>query len=91
MEFLQENFEQESKATNLQVSELIIKLEEVTRDLAATHSSLATKEKELSTLKNDYKELEELREMKKVVMVISCLILQHFAILGEMVFIPSRL
>ncbi|KAG5534424.1 hypothetical protein RHGRI_022523 [Rhododendron griersonianum] len=65
VEFLQENFEQESKATNLQVSELIIKLEEVTRDLAATHSSLATKEKELSALKNDYKELEELREMKK--------------------------
>lgn len=91
MEFLQENFEQESKATNLQVSELIIKLEEVTRDLAVAQSSLATKEKELSALKNDYKELEELREMKKVVMVISCLILQHFAILGEMVFIPSRL
>lgn len=91
MEFLQENFEQESKATNLQVSELIIKLEEVTRDLAVAQSSLAIKEKELSASKNDYKELEELREMKKVVMVISCLILQHFAILGEMVFIPSRL
>lgn len=91
MEFLQENFEQESKATNLQVSELIIKLEEVTRDLAVAQSSLAIREKELSASKNDYKELEELREMKKVVMVISCLILQHFAILGEMVFIPSRL
>ncbi|XP_058180550.1 kinesin-like protein KIN-14I [Rhododendron vialii] len=65
VEILQESFEQDSKATNLQVSELITKLEEVTQALAMTQSSLATKEKELSSLKNDYKELEELREMKK--------------------------
>ncbi|KAF7134580.1 hypothetical protein RHSIM_Rhsim08G0024500 [Rhododendron simsii] len=65
VEILQESFEQDSKAANLQISELITKLEEVTRGLAVTQLSLATKEDELSALKNDYKELEELREMKK--------------------------
>lgn len=84
MEILQESFEQDSKAANLQISELITKLEEVTQGLAVTQLSLATKEKELSALKNDYEELEELREMKKVVMVISYLILQNG-------FIPSIL
>lgn len=67
---LQENYEQENNATNLQVSELLDKLEEVTRVLAVTQSSLVIKDKELSALKNDLKELEELREMKKVVMAV---------------------
>lgn len=65
---LQKNSEHEFKALRLKVSELQKQLEEVKRDLAATQSILATKDKELEALLKNLKELEELRELKEVAM-----------------------
>ncbi|XP_057470212.1 kinesin-like protein KIN-14E [Actinidia eriantha] len=62
---LEKNFEQERKATRLQVSELEKKLEKAARDLDATESSLALKDTEIANLQNNLNELEELREMKE--------------------------
>lgn len=42
------------------------KLEEITRELAATKLTLAAKDSEVVTLQNNLKELDELREMKEV-------------------------
>ena len=66
MRVLEKNFEQECKALGLRVSELEKKLEEVTHDLDVSESNLAVKDTELSTLQNNFRELEELREMKEV-------------------------
>ncbi|KAA8532112.1 hypothetical protein F0562_006746 [Nyssa sinensis] len=65
VEILAKNFEQECKALRLRVTELKKKLEEVTQDLGTAESTLAIKDSELSTLQNNLKELEELREMKE--------------------------
>ncbi|KAG9131098.1 hypothetical protein Leryth_023682 [Lithospermum erythrorhizon] len=62
---LSRNLEQESKGLKLKIDELQKKLEEVTHNLAVTQSSLTSKDVELSTLQNNLKELEELREMKE--------------------------
>uniref|UniRef100_A0A5B7AQB9 Kinesin-like calmodulin-binding protein n=1 Tax=Davidia involucrata TaxID=16924 RepID=A0A5B7AQB9_DAVIN len=65
VEIFGKNFEQERKALRLRVTELEKKLEEVTQDLGVAESTLAIKDLELSTLQNNLKELEELREMKE--------------------------
>ncbi|KAF5960833.1 hypothetical protein HYC85_002042 [Camellia sinensis] len=65
IEVLEKNIEHERKAMRLRVAELEKKLEVVTRDLAVTESSLAVKDTQLTTLQNNLKELEELREMKE--------------------------
>ncbi|KAK4490451.1 hypothetical protein RD792_001128 [Penstemon davidsonii] len=59
------NFEHERKTMKLRVSELEKKLEEATRNLVVAQSTIATKDTELSTLQNNLRELEELREMKE--------------------------
>lgn len=73
VETLQKNIEQERRALRLKVSQLEKKLEEVTENLASTQAALSAKEAELSVLQNNLKELEELREMKEV--IIFCLFL----------------
>ncbi|XP_052196753.1 kinesin-like protein KIN-14E [Diospyros lotus] len=65
MRVLEKKFEQERKALGLRVSELEKKLEEVTHELDVSESNLAVKDTELSTLQNNFRELEELREMKE--------------------------
>lgn len=65
MENLKKNFEQEREVLKVQVSELENKLERVARDLDVTQTSLAVKDTEITTLQNNWKELEELREMKE--------------------------
>ncbi|KAE9466294.1 hypothetical protein C3L33_01794, partial [Rhododendron williamsianum] len=63
VEFLQENFEQESKATNLQVSELIIKLEEdIDRKNESTSALLMMQGAQLAELETLYKEEQVLRK-----------------------------
>ncbi|KAL8532214.1 hypothetical protein ACS0TY_008714 [Phlomoides rotata] len=59
------NYEQERKSMKLRVSELEKKLEEATQKLVAAQSVIAVKDTELSTLHNNLRELEELREMKE--------------------------
>lgn len=66
MEVLVTNFEQERQSLKLQVIELERKLQGATRDLATAESSLASRDADLATLQNNFKELEELREMKEV-------------------------
>ena len=69
MEILAKNFEQERKALRLRALELEKKLEEARQELAVAESTLTTKDMELSTVQNNLKELEDLREMKEVVMM----------------------
>lgn len=59
-------FEQEQKTMKLRISELEKKVEEATRNLAAAQSTIAAKDKELSALQNNLRELEDLKEMKEV-------------------------
>lgn len=63
---MKENFEQECKTMKLRVSELEKKLEEATQSLIVSQSIIATKVAELSSLHNNLRELDELREMKEV-------------------------
>ena len=65
--------EQERKSTKPRIIELERKVEELTRKLAAAESSLALKDAELSSMHINVKEVEDLREMKEVVFLISCL------------------
>ncbi|KAL6530939.1 Kinesin-like protein KIN-14E [Orobanche hederae] len=65
MAFIEGKFEHERKSMKLRVAELEKKLEEVTRTLVVAQSAVAAKDKELSGLQNNLKELEELREMKE--------------------------
>lgn len=67
MEILENSFEQERKALKLQVSELERKLGEATLDLATLKSTLASRNMDLAGLQSNLKELEELREMKEVI------------------------
>lgn len=48
------------------MSELGMKLEGVTNELAVSESTLAVRNAEFSALQNNLKELEELREMREV-------------------------
>lgn len=66
MEHLQRSFEHERKVLKLRVAELEKKLEEVTQELAAMESTLTIRNSDLAALQNNLKELEELREMKEV-------------------------
>lgn len=74
MEILEKSFEQERKALKLQVSELERKLGEATLDLATLKSTLASRNMDLAGLESHLKELEELREMKEVI-IFQCLLL----------------
>ncbi|XP_022739576.1 kinesin-like protein KIN-14E isoform X2 [Durio zibethinus] len=65
VKILKKSFEQECKALKFQVSELEKKVEDVTKELAVTESTLAIRNADLSALQNNLKELEELREMKE--------------------------
>lgn len=67
---LEKNFEQERKAMRLRVSDLEKKLEEARQDLAVIESNFAVKDTEIATLQDNLKELEELREMKEVMILI---------------------
>ncbi|KZV26025.1 kinesin-like calmodulin-binding protein [Dorcoceras hygrometricum] len=62
---MKENFEQERKTMKLCISELEKKLEEVTQSLIVSQSIIASKDVELSSLHNNLRELDELREMKE--------------------------
>ncbi|KAL2483112.1 Kinesin-like calmodulin-binding protein [Forsythia ovata] len=59
------SFEKERKALKLRILDLEMKLEEVTKDLAVVQSALGAKDTELSSLQNNLRELEDLREMKE--------------------------
>ncbi|XP_043714190.1 kinesin-like protein KIN-14I isoform X1 [Telopea speciosissima] len=65
MNILERNFEQEGKALKIRIFELEKKLKGVTRDLAVSESTLTIKNRELDTLQNKLKEVEELREIKE--------------------------
>ncbi|KAI4327884.1 hypothetical protein L6164_020295 [Bauhinia variegata] len=62
---LERKFEQERKATRSQVYDLEKKLEGVRQELAIAESTLSAKDSEMDPLRNNLKELEELREMKE--------------------------
>ncbi|GFP91293.1 kinesin-like calmodulin-binding protein [Phtheirospermum japonicum] len=63
--FIEGRFEQERNTMKLRVTELQKNLEEATRNLVVAQSNISAKDKELSDLQNNLKELEELREMKE--------------------------
>ncbi|KAJ1380946.1 Prismane-like superfamily [Sesbania bispinosa] len=62
---LQRKLDQERKALNSQVYDLERKLNMFRQELVAAESTLSVKDSELAALKNNLKELEELREMKE--------------------------
>ncbi|KAE8707171.1 Kinesin-like calmodulin-binding protein-like protein [Hibiscus syriacus] len=62
---MKKSYEQECKALKLHASELEMKLEVITNELAVSESTLAIRNAEVSSLQNNLKELEELREMKE--------------------------
>lgn len=66
------NLEQERKSLKLRISELERKLEEATRNLDAAKAAIALKDTEITTLQNNLRELEELREMKEVESLCYC-------------------
>lgn len=70
IDFLEKKNEQERKALKLRVLELEKKLEGVNQELAVVKSTLATKNSEIASLQSNLKELEELREMKEVMMIL---------------------
>ncbi|KAE8723145.1 Kinesin-like calmodulin-binding protein [Hibiscus syriacus] len=65
VKILTKSYDQECKALKLQVSELEKKLKVVTNELAVSESTLAIRNADISSLQNNLKELEELREMKE--------------------------
>ncbi|GAU39812.1 hypothetical protein TSUD_154690 [Trifolium subterraneum] len=62
---LQRKFEQERKAVKSQVYDLERKLEGYRQELMTAKSIISVKDTELAALQNNFKELEELREMKE--------------------------
>ncbi|WJX55992.1 Kinesin-like protein KIN-14I [Trifolium repens] len=62
---LQRKLDQEHKSLNSQVHDLERKLEMLRQELAVAESALSAKDSELAMLKNNLKELEDLREMKE--------------------------
>lgn len=69
---LERRFEQERKALKSQINTLEKKLEGFRQELAATESALSVKDDELVALRNNLRELEELREMKEVLILSVC-------------------
>ncbi|KAK8716899.1 hypothetical protein V6N13_044190 [Hibiscus sabdariffa] len=65
VKILKKSYEQECNALKLQVSELEKKLEVVANKLAVSESTLAIRNADISSLQNNLRELEELREMKE--------------------------
>ncbi|KAK9010921.1 hypothetical protein V6N11_043788 [Hibiscus sabdariffa] len=65
VKILKMSYEQECKALKLQVSELEKKLEVISNELAVSESTLAIRNADVSSLQNNLKELEELREMRE--------------------------
>ncbi|GAU28076.1 hypothetical protein TSUD_223170 [Trifolium subterraneum] len=63
--FLQRKLDQERKSLNSQVHDLERKLAVLRQELVVAQSTLSTKDSELAVLKNNLKELEDLREMKE--------------------------
>jgi septum formation topological specificity factor MinE len=78
VEIHQKRYEQEKKVLKLRVSELENKLEVLAQDLDSAESTIESKNSDMLLLQNNLKELEELREMKEV-MVLFCLL--HYLIL----------
>lgn len=66
---LQRKLEQERKALNTQVHGLERKLDVLKQELVMAESTLLAKDSELAVLKNNLKELEDLREMKEVLLL----------------------
>lgn len=67
--YLQRKLEQERKALNTQVHGLERKLDVLKQELVMAESTLLAKDSELAVLKNNLKELEDLREMKEVLLL----------------------
>ncbi|KAH1113253.1 hypothetical protein J1N35_006631 [Gossypium stocksii] len=65
VKILKKSYEQECRALKFQMSELGMKLERVTNELAVSESTLAVRNADFSALQNNLKELEELREMRE--------------------------
>lgn len=63
---IQRKLDQERKTQNSQVQDLERKLDVLRQELVAAESTLSAKDSELAALKNNLKELEDLREMKEV-------------------------
>lgn len=64
---LEKKSEQEHKTLELKVIELEKKLEGAAQELAGLESTLAIRNSDLAALQSNLKELEELREMKEVI------------------------
>ncbi|KAI5438450.1 kinesin-like protein KIN-14I isoform X1 [Lathyrus oleraceus] len=62
---IQRKFDQERKTQNSQVQDLERKLDVLRQELVVAESTLSVKDSELAALKNNLKELEDLREMKE--------------------------
>jgi len=67
--YLQRKLEQERKALNSQVHGLERKLDVLKQELVMAESTLLAKDSELAALRNNLKELEDLREMKEVLIL----------------------
>lgn len=67
---LERKFEQERKVFRLHISELEKKLDGLTHDLTSCESNLVLKDKELHALQSNLKELDDLREMKEVLLYV---------------------
>nr|AFK13155.1 zwichel [Gossypium arboreum] len=65
VKILKKSYEQECRSLKFQMSELGMKLERVTNELAVSESTLAVRNADFSALQNNLKELEELREMRE--------------------------
>jgi len=66
---LQRKLEQERKALNSQIYGLERKLDVLKQELVMAESTLLAKDSELAALRNNLKELEDLREMKEVLIL----------------------
>ncbi|XP_022859794.1 kinesin-like protein KIN-14E [Olea europaea var. sylvestris] len=62
---IERSFEKERKALKLRISDLEKQLAELTKDLVVAQSAIGAKDIELSSLQNNLRELEDLREMKE--------------------------
>ncbi|XP_022859795.1 kinesin-like protein KIN-14E [Olea europaea var. sylvestris] len=62
---IERSFEKDRKALKLRISDLEKQLAELTKDLVVAQSAIGAKDIELSSLQNNLRELEDLREMKE--------------------------
>ena len=65
-EALERNFDEERKILKMRMSELEKNLEIVTHNLGMVESTLNIRNAEIDALQINFKELEELRELKEV-------------------------